>query len=417
MRCKLFFTVFLAAMMTALPMAAGTITLLEPADGALYDTHSPCVREFLEHPEERGTQPPRPPKTPAELEKERLQNAAYQAWVANGKKKEQKVKPYKDNFNYYIHNPWSAALMKRDAVEEREYRPFRWEVSDKLTDAMVEFSTTADFAHPVSQAAGDLNGRSRTSLRPAYLQIGTVYFWRVKGRNAAGENVVSATREFTTAGRFPRMLLLPSANLRDLGGGVNTHGREIRQGLLFRGKAPASGKATDESVIRLYRDILGIKTELDLRGREECEKRRKEWGEKDLAALAGIRHEFLPIIPYHMHYPPNLPQFRKIFALLADRNAYPVYFHCAVGCDRTGTLAFLIDGILGRDNREMTANYELPSFDPNLPRYRYSRKARELFTTFSAGNGEYRDNVVTYLLKIGVTREQIDAIRAIMLKP
>lgn len=53
------------------------IELLTPADNAVYDTSMPCVREFLANFDARGVKPPRPPKTEAELKKEREQNEAY----------------------------------------------------------------------------------------------------------------------------------------------------------------------------------------------------------------------------------------------------------------------------------------------------------------------------------------------------
>ena len=40
---------------------AATITLTAPDNGATYDTHTPCVNEFLSHPAERSVRPPEPP--------------------------------------------------------------------------------------------------------------------------------------------------------------------------------------------------------------------------------------------------------------------------------------------------------------------------------------------------------------------
>ena len=59
------------------------IELLTPEDNAIYDTNMPTVREFLANFDARGEKPPRPPKTKHELEQERKQNAAYEAWVVS----------------------------------------------------------------------------------------------------------------------------------------------------------------------------------------------------------------------------------------------------------------------------------------------------------------------------------------------
>ena len=41
---------------------------------------------------------------------------------------------------------------------------------------------------------------------------------------------------------------------------------------------------------------------------------------------------------------------------------YPAVFHCAAGADRTGTLAFLISGLLGVSRDDLTKDFELTSF-------------------------------------------------------
>ncbi|NLE41428.1 MAG: tyrosine-protein phosphatase [Lentisphaerae bacterium] len=95
----------------------------------------------------------------------------------------------------------------------------------------------------------------------------------------------------------------------------------------------------------------------------------------------------------------------------------PLYFNCAVGSDRTGTIAFLLDGVIGREDRYFYDNYELPSFNVNLPRYRYCRKGSELFGYFAPKDGgTIRESVVQYLLGIGVTQAEIDSIRKIMVE-
>ena len=40
----------------------------------------------------------------------------------------------------------------------------------------------------------------------------------------------------------------------------------------------------------------------------------------------------------------------------------PVYFHCAIGRDRTGTLAFLLEGLLGMSKSDIYKDYELTNF-------------------------------------------------------
>jgi hypothetical protein len=394
--------------------SAATIRLAAPDDGAFYDLHSPCVKEFLEHWEERGVKPPRPKLTEEELAQSNRQHNAYLKWRAAGSPKDKRVKDWEDRFNFYMHNSWSRELMKRESEEVKTYKPFKWTVEGGVSNVVVEFSTTPDFKTVLTEKIGSEKGRYFTSMRPGYLLLGTKYWWRVraKDRHDGGE-VLSDVRTFTTSDKPPRMIGKPLENIRDLGGGVNADGVPVRQGLLYRGQAPWA-RWSVASLRDRYVKKLGVRTQLDLRGRDEFEARSARWGETDLETV-GVRHVFITIIPYHVYYPDNLPKFREMFTLLACETNYPVYFNCAVGSDRTGTLAFLLDGVIGREDRYFYDDYELPSFNENLKRYRYCRKGSELFNLFAKGDKPIRENVVAYLLKIGVKQEEIDAIRRIML--
>ena len=396
-------------------VGAASIHLETPADGAVYDLHSPCVKEFLEHFEERGVKPPRPPLSEQEIAQSNRQHVAYLKWREAGSPKDKRVKEWEDRFNFYMDNAWSRELMKRAYEEEKTYRPFSWTGDGIVTNVAVEFATSPDFANPVvERPSRDKRNKPYSALRPSYLFLGTRYYWRVRGTDAEGNEVVSEVRSFTTSDTPPRMIGVPSNNMRDLGGGVNADGVRVRQGLLYRGQAPWA-KAPESWLRSFYVDLLGIKTQLDLRGRDEFEKRSQQWGETDLATV-GIRHEFHTIIPYHVNHPDVFTKLPGIFAVLADEKNYPIYFNCAVGSDRTGTLAFLLDGVIGREDRYFYDDYELPSFNENLKRYRYCRKGSELFNTFAKGDKPIREAVVAYLLKRGMTQEQIDSIRRIMLE-
>ena len=401
-------------------LLAASITLVSPENGATYDTHSPCVKEFLENFEKRGEKPPRPPLSEAEIKQRDKQNERYEEWVKAGRPKEKRVKKWEDRFNFYMCNAWTKELMKRAAEEEKTWKPFSWDADFTIKEARVEFSETEDFAKPLAEKVkAEEKGKKvfgAKAIRPGFLKLGTRYWWRVTAEDASGEKVVSDVRTFTTADEPPRMIGKPSFNFRDMGGGKNADGVKVRQGLLYRGQAPMT-KVSVDVLKAFYVGKLGIKTEVDLRGRDECEKRQKTYGEVE-TSLAGIEHLYFPIIPYHVTHPSCAPQVREMFKVFSDPSKYPIYFNCAVGSDRTGTVAFILDGVIGREEKYYYDNYELPSFNHNLPRFRYCRKGSELFHTFGPRKeGETtRDNVIKYLLKIGVTQEEIDATRRILLE-
>lgn len=381
-------------------LQAATITLTAPEDGATYDTHSPCVKEFFANFDKRGVKPERPP----------------------------------EERDYFVFNEYTEDLLKRCTFKESpEWKPFTWETDGELSDFTVEFSETPDFAHSIVENPGlwEKDGRGGAAIRPHFLKIGIKYFWRVKAKDAAGKEVVSKVRTFTTAGVPPRMIGVPGNNFRDLGGGTNADGVKIRQGLLYRGMQPFVNKPK-EFVKNFYIDNLGIKTDLDIRGETE-RAGAIEHGEANLEEF-GVKYFCYTMEDYHLYHDRCLQAFPKIMAILADRKNYPVYTHCMVGSDRTGTLFAVLDGILGRDDRYIYDDYELASLAWWLPRFRYSRKGSELFGYLDPTSPKWggpdprwipdpkvngkniRENAELYLRAIGVPQEHIDAFRAIMLE-
>ena len=100
----------------------------------------------------------------------------------------------------------------------------------------------------------------------------------------------------------------------------------------------------------------------------------------------------------------------QIFHTMATEDIYPMYFHCAAGADRTGTVGVMLDGVIGRDDETIIAQYELTSFC--FIRMRFCRLPGILFGCLKEfGPDEpIRVQVVRYLLSIGVPQEEIDAV-------
>lgn len=394
-------------------LQAATIKLTAPEEGAAYDTHSACVKEFLENFDKRGVKPPRPPLNDEEKKLKADAEAQGKTWY--------------DRFGFFLFNDYTKDLNKRTQDEEKTWKPFAWTTDGALTGFCAEFSETADFAKPLVEI---LDEKETAAMRPKFLKLGTKYFWRVKAKDADGTEVVSDVRSFTTVDEPPRMIGLPSMNFRDVGGGTNVDGAKVRQGLLFRGMQPLIRKPK-EVVRNFYVDNLGIKTDLDIRGETE-RAGALQGGEANLEEL-GLKYFCYPLEDYHLYHPRCTESIPKVMALLADRSNYPVYIHCMVGSDRTGTLFAVLDGVLGRADRYIYTDYELPSLNEWLPRFRYGRKSAELFGYLDPAAPEYepirkevwackldrgniRANAEKYLLDIGVPQAHIDAFREIMLE-
>ena len=376
---------------------ATEIKLSEPADGATLHLLTPLQREFLASFEKRGEKPPRPAGT-------------------------------EDNqwYDFYIPNDFTKPVV--EASKKEEYHPLSWTVDGGVTNVRVVCSPKADFSEPiVKELAGKREGNGKTAkfvypaaTLPDLLLLDTQYWWKVEAEDSeTGKTVSSDVRTFVTSGQLPRLMRQGLfGNCRDMGGGVNADGRRVRQGLLYRAAAPWLAKyCPPEMVKRVVDKSLGLKTELDLRSEGERDERSARYGEVKPEELSGLHHVFAPIYPYHLRHPENIESLRVMFATLADKNNYPLLFNCKVGSDRTGTLAFLLGAVLGRTDEQIIDDYEFTSIlSQNNQRYRYARKAGELFD-YDHIPTPYREHVDAYLLSIGVPQEQIDAIREIMLEP
>ncbi len=190
-------------------------------------------------------------------------------------------------------------------------------------------------------------------------RIGCRYRWTV---DVAGKG--SATGTFRTEDRPPRLLRVPGVpNMRDLGGWRTADGRRVKQGLLYR-SANLCENATecpgepprprlDEAGVRFMTDALGIRTELDLRAPKDCE------GLDGSPLGPSVRRAEISSGCYgQMDEPWAKEACRKCLELIADGTNLPLLFHCSSGQDRTGTLAFLVNGLLGVAPEDLVRDWE-----------------------------------------------------------
>ncbi len=103
---------------------------------------------------------------------------------------------------------------------------------------------------------------------------------------------------------------------------------------------------------------LGIRLELDLRSSSDNS------GQNANYFNAEAPYEMLPIGQYDniLSSGSTKSALKGIFELLADESNYPIYYHCNAGADRTGTLTFLINGLLGVSYEDLTRDFETTSF-------------------------------------------------------
>lgn len=196
-------------------------------------------------------------------------------------------------------------------------------------------------------------------------------------------------------------------NIRDLGGWA-CDGGTIKYGLLYRG---ADVFPTDPYIRPILVGECGVRMELDLRGKQEEPIR-------DSSALGNIGY----CCPetYVWYSLTNTVAWREILRCIFDcvLATTPVYFHCSAGMDRTGTVACIIEALLGMSQSNIDKDYELSSFAGA----EYLKKRNGVQWTGLIGEinaltvgSTFRDKVINWVASLGFTAAEINAFRAAMI--
>ena len=203
-------------------------------------------------------------------------------------------------------------------------------------------------------------------------------------------------------------------NVRDLGGWA-CDGGAVKYGLLIRGGKLA---AADRDVLV---EDLGIQHDLDLRGREgggsedEPEMTESPLG-SDVWYTRTQQYAWYALTPVATWQ----AYLRCVFDAVTHRE--PVYFHCTAGADRTGTLACVLEGLLGMSQSDIDKDYELTTFYSGSGSDAAARRRNEsdwkgLINAINAVSGDsFRDKCVHFAVgTCGMTMADINAYRAAMI--
>lgn len=336
-----------------------------------------------------------------------------------------------------------VARAKLHDVRDAQPYAFQWGCTKgEKGDFVVVISEREDFSLP-SPALVLPSKKSAEAPHEALIAnflIGRTYYWKVECKTSDGRTVVSPIGRFKTDPRAPRLLLLPDVgNVRDLGGRLGLNGKRIRQGLVFRSaglnanspdfdwdrkkwkKATiaefsiGAPKLTSESVSYVNR-VMNWRTDLDLRSDGEVGPMNAspagpavKWVHNASAAygeIYGTNKTCVGVGPDAM---------ARNFRVFCDRANYPIDIHCIAGADRTGSLSYVLNGLLGVDKDELEKDWEITANSY----FSYGKMFDSLvkgFDAFGAHDDPPSKKIEAYLLKIGIKPEEIDAFRTIMLE-
>ncbi len=250
-------------------------------------------------------------------------------------------------------------------------------------------------------------------------RVGCRYRWEV---DVAGKGTDVGT--FRTEDRAPRLIRVPGVpNVRDLGGWHAAGGRRVRQGLLYRSANLCENasecpdgpprRRLDDAGVHFMTNALAIRTELDLRSPKEC------------AGLDGsplgasvVRVEISSGCYSQMDEPWAKEACRMGLECVAEAKNLPLLFHCSSGQDRTGTLAFLINGLLGVSPEDLVRDWEASAlWKDEHDWFNRNNTYAALLAVMDRYPGEtLNDRIESYVKSTGFTDADIARLRALLLE-
>ena len=214
-------------------------------------------------------------------------------------------------------------------------------------------------------------------------------------------------------------------NIRDIGG-RNCDGGTVKYGLIFRGGKIRSSNnnrsyLTDKEK-DLFRNILNITYEIDMQKDDEVYNPNEQTSVisadttyKKLSMTQGYKGGFSTTSS-------QKATVKEIIETIMNNtiNEVITYFHCSAGADRTGTVASILNGVLGVSQLELDIDYEITSLVPDegylRPRYalessgKYWKEWKDYIHTFE-GNNPY----VTYCQQLGISNDLLNSFRRKMI--
>ena len=194
----------------------------------------------------------------------------------------------------------------------------------------------------------------------------------------------------------------PAANIDAAIKALLSSGGRMQKG---KSRVTAEGRA-------IFLDRYGVRSDIDLRSDGEC------WGMTGSPLGPEVKWFHYSSSAYAgMHTDRGRAAFAKVFRVFLDEKNYPVIFHCIAGQDRTGAVAFILNGLLGVAEEELYLDWEATGFWNKNPTLNHAARLDKLVAGFRKLPGkDLNEQIENFVLSCGFTREDIEKFRRIMLE-
>lgn len=280
-----------------------------------------------------------------------------------------------------------------------------WNQTSSTTHQVV-WSLNEDFSDAFTAEVKDETHYEIYNLLP-----NQTYYYKVL-ETVDGNPTEIINSNFTTTGQLRQIYAEGTGNMRDLGGWPTAIGKPIKYGLIYRG-AEWNGEynLTPDGIAALR--AIGMKAELDLR---------IDWEAAYITKSPLGDDVIYKRITNEDYYESGMQNRKDLYKQNLDfvfdcvKNDKPVYFHCHIGADRTGTLGVILEGLLGVSESDLYRDYELTSFS-YYETHRYKENIDGILEYINTLDGEtLMDKFYTYVNKeLGISAKDIADFRQKML--
>ncbi len=285
------------------------------------------------------------------------------------------------------------------------YQPLKF--SYKLTDTDGELIISEE--KDLSNSRKYVLSRYDKSVSIHNLKTGTTYYYQVN----IGEDTYTGSLETAEGTRY---ISIPGIyNTRDIGGYTTANGKKIKQGMIIRGTEMDglfdSAYFLSQSDVKAVQEQFGFVYDMDLReNRESYVNYTSPLGE-------DVGHKFYHAPAYvNAFSDPYKSTMKEIFSDLANPKNYPMYLHDTNGADRTGTVVYLLQGLLGMSDEDIMREYQMSALHrSDIVSLDRIEPVAEIISSYEGSTTA--EKIENFLINdIGLTTEQINSIRNILLE-